>query len=98
MKVSRLLVLSLTFVLISVMFLFSGVQTAKATDVWTVGYNGTILNTTDGGSNWSAQTSGTTQSLRGIFAVVPEPVSSTLFIIGGATLGFRRFWKKRRTA
>ena len=29
-------------------------------------------------------------------AVVPEPISSTLFIVGGATLGFRRFWKKRR--
>lgn len=27
-------------------------------------------------------------------AVVPEPISSTLFIIGGATLGFRRFRKK----
>ena len=26
--------------------------------------------------------------------VVPEPISSTLFIIGGATLGFRRFRKK----
>ncbi len=26
-------------------------------------------------------------------SVVPEPVSSTLFIIGGATLGFRRFRK-----
>jgi hypothetical protein len=30
-------------------------------------------------------------------AVVPEPVSLTLFIVGGATLGFRRFWRKRRT-
>jgi hypothetical protein len=30
-------------------------------------------------------------------AVVPEPISSTLFIVGGATLGLRRFWKKRRT-
>jgi hypothetical protein len=29
--------------------------------------------------------------------VVPEPVSSTLFIIGGATLGFRR-WRKRETS
>jgi hypothetical protein len=28
--------------------------------------------------------------------IVPEPVSSTLFIIGGATLGFRRFWEKRK--
>ncbi len=27
-------------------------------------------------------------------AVVPEPISSTLFIVGGATLGFRRFRKK----
>jgi len=26
--------------------------------------------------------------------VVPEPISSTLFVLGGATLGFRRFWKK----
>jgi len=30
--------------------------------------------------------------------VVPEPISSTLFIVGGATLGLRRFWKKRKTA
>jgi hypothetical protein len=28
------------------------------------------------------------------FTVVPEPVSSTLFIVGGATLGYRRFRKK----
>lgn len=27
-------------------------------------------------------------------AIVPEPISSTLFLIGGATLGFRRFRKK----
>ena len=30
--------------------------------------------------------------------VVPEPISSTLFIVGGATLGFRNFRKKRKTA
>ncbi len=28
--------------------------------------------------------------------VAPEPVSSTLFILGGATLGLRRFWNKKR--
>ena len=29
--------------------------------------------------------------------LVPEPISSTLFIVGGATLGFRRFRKKTIT-
>jgi len=39
----------------------------------------------DCGSGWIANTTVT---------VVPEPISSTLFIVGGATLGFRRFRKK----
>ncbi len=30
--------------------------------------------------------------------VVPEPVSSTLFIAGAAVLGARRFWNKRKNA
>jgi hypothetical protein len=30
--------------------------------------------------------------------VVPEPISSTLFIVGGATLGFRLWRMKKRTA
>ncbi len=29
-----------------------------------------------------------------LFSVVPEPISATLFIVGGATLGFRRMRKK----
>ena len=28
--------------------------------------------------------------------VVPEPISSTLFIVGGATLGFRRYMRRRQ--
>jgi hypothetical protein len=40
---------------------------------------------TGGDSGWVGGTS-----------VVPEPVSSILFLAGGATLGFRRFRKKRR--
>ncbi len=34
------------------------------------------------------------QSVSASLPVVPEPISSTLFIVGGATLGFRRFRKK----
>ena len=33
-------------------------------------------------------------AVRDGLGIVPEPVSSTLFIVGGATLGFRRFRKK----
>lgn len=31
----------------------------------------------------------------GTTTVVPEPVSSVLFLSGGAALGFRRYWKKK---
>jgi hypothetical protein len=36
--------------------------------------------------------------LSGFVGVVPEPVSSTLFLVGAATLGFRRFRKMRKAA
>jgi photosystem II stability/assembly factor-like uncharacterized protein len=33
---------------------------------WAVGDGGTILNTSDGGTNWAAQTSGTIKRLRSV--------------------------------
>ena len=52
-------------------------------------------NTTDK-TNFGVLYYPTTTGGTGINGVLPEPVSSTLFIIGGATLGFRRFWKNRK--
>jgi len=40
-------------------------------------------------------TGGTCSGWVGTTSVVPEPVSSTLFIVGAASLGFRRFLRKR---
>ncbi|MCK5506187.1 MAG: PEP-CTERM sorting domain-containing protein [Thermodesulfovibrionia bacterium] len=45
---------------------------------------------------WNTST-GIRSAFRISGTVVPEPVSTILFVTGGATLGFRRFWKKRRT-
>jgi photosystem II stability/assembly factor-like uncharacterized protein len=49
---------------------------------WAVGLNGTILNTIDGGDNWTQQDSGTTQWLNTIAAVD----SATVWAGGGETL------------
>ena len=63
----------------------------------------TLNSTWDAGqTGWVRVYTDNTASPSGNFTVsvapvlVPEPISSTLFIIGGATLGFRRFRKSRK--
>ncbi len=46
---------------------FKALYFVNTTTGWVVGDNGSILKTTDGGSNWTPQTSGTTETLRGVF-------------------------------
>jgi hypothetical protein len=38
----------------------------------------------------------TPQFVNGTVNIVPEPISSALFVVGGVTLGFRRFRKNRK--
>jgi hypothetical protein len=49
--------------------------------------------TSGGGWAFSDDASG---SIQGKMAVTPEPVSSILFVAGGATLAFKRYLKKRK--
>ena len=44
-----------------------------------MGWGGVILKTINGGANWIAQSSGTTNSLRSVMA----PNSSTVYVVGG---------------
>ena len=46
-----------------------GIAFADAANGWIVGSGGVIRHTTDGGTTWSAQTSGTTQNLRDVVFV-----------------------------
>ena len=65
---------------------FSGTSTNyfNPTDPYSLTTRATITHTS----------AGQVTSLNLQAAVVPEPISSTLFIVGAATLGFRRFRKK----
>ncbi|MEN8264658.1 MAG: hypothetical protein ABFR82_14490 [Nitrospirota bacterium] len=77
---------------------------------WTISTNGlsmsvTLENTWDDGQiGWIRVYTDNSTSSNGSFTIsvsptlVPEPISSTLFIVGAASLGARRFWKTRNTA
>jgi len=54
----------------------------------------TAGNTIEVGFGMGAWESNTTMTNYAM-AVAPEPLSSTLFIIGGATIGFRMYRKKK---
>lgn len=45
--------------------------------------------------NWTDYTFRGTLLIDGAVSVIPEPISSTMFIVGGATLGFRYFRKRK---
>ena len=49
--------------------IWTGVEFVDQNNGWVVGVSGDILHTTDGGSHWSRQTSGTTHQLHNITAV-----------------------------
>ena len=55
-----------------------GMTFMDATTGWAVGGSGSIRHTTNGGTAWAAQTSGTTQTLHGIVspAAAPGPAAA----------------------
>ena len=53
----------------------------------------TDVNDPDYATCWNEENQGTTSAIAA--AVVPEPISSTLFLVGAATLGYRRFRKNK---
>jgi hypothetical protein len=65
---------------------WSGTEYAGSAIKFNFAYGGQF--TSDKSNSWSAI------AVRDGLAVVPEPISATLFILGGATLGLRRFSKK----
>lgn len=81
-------------------------STTTTIDSWTIGSGGKTLDVFFYGDPvapgstlnlkvWTDNTSNQQNFAVGFYpTVVPEPVSSTLFIVGAVTLGFRRFRKK----
>ena len=47
-------------------------------------------------ATYDALTKDSSGTIQGKMAVTPEPVSSILFVAGGATLALRRCWKRKR--
>ena len=68
----------------------NAVDFISATEGWAAGESGTILHTSNGGLTWHPQISGTDRTLYDIVAVVPEPASSVLAVVGCALVLVRR--------
>lgn len=59
------------------------IEFADASNGWIAGFSGRILHTSDGGTNWSLQASGTTQELHGLSFTDAQ----TGWAVGGSGLG-----------
>ena len=79
--------------------MFDSNDTLYATEYFELPGGGSPLYTIDTSTGVATLVSdtGIVNAHGGDIYLVPEPISSILFITGGATLGIRRFWKKRRT-
>jgi photosystem II stability/assembly factor-like uncharacterized protein len=64
-----------------------GVACARPSPCLAVGYGGTILRSTDGGSTWRSQTFGTYYTLDGVACARPSPcVAVGVDAVGGTLL------------
>ncbi len=71
-----------------------GTPTYEVTPGWSLSRDEFGTDTNDNNNDFTAFSTPTPGI--GPMAVAPEPVSSTLFFVGAATLGFRRFRKKMK--
>jgi hypothetical protein len=69
---------------------------ARYNDGWKINFGMDFTFTSGNSGGGYAFTNDASGTIQGEMAVTPEPVSSILFVTGGATLAFRRYLKKRK--